>query len=112
MVGAEGFDLLYVTISRQRRGLEPLLLTGQRNTRWTNIEIGRLLGKGFQHRAHITNYKTDTQYTIQIKKIVWKDKKERLKRRVWIKSKEEGGLKVLSFKFIEDSVKLKCFTNI
>ena len=44
---------------------------------------------------------------------VWKDKKERLKRRVLIKNKEEGGLKVLSIKFIVDSVKLKCFfTNI
>ena len=44
---------------------------------------------------------------------VWKDKKERLKRRVLIKNKEEGGPKVPSFKFIVDSVKLKCFfTNI
>ena len=43
---------------------------------------------------------------------VWKDKKERLKRRVLIKNKEEGGLKVPSFKFIVDSVKLKCFLQI
>ena len=41
--------------------------------------------------------------------IVWKDKKERLKRRVLIKNKEEGGPKVPTFKFIVDSVKLKCF---
>ena len=40
---------------------------------------------------------------------VWKDKKEGLKRRVLIKSEEEGGLKVPSFKFIVDSVKLKGF---
>ena len=40
---------------------------------------------------------------------VWKDKKEGLKRRVLIKSEEEGGLKVPSFKFIVDSVKLKYF---
>ena len=40
---------------------------------------------------------------------VWRDKKERLKRRVLIKNKEEGGLKAPSFKFIVDLVKLKCF---
>ena len=43
---------------------------------------------------------------------MWKDKKERLKCRVLIKNKEEGGLKVPSFKFIVDSVKLKCFLQI
>ena len=43
---------------------------------------------------------------------VWKDKKERLKRRVLIKNKEEGGLEVPSFKFIVDSVKLKWFLQI
>ena len=43
---------------------------------------------------------------------VWKNKKERLKRRVLIKNKEEGGLKVTSFKFIVDSVKLKWFLQI
>ena len=43
---------------------------------------------------------------------MWKDKKERLKRRVLIKNKEEAGLKVPSFKFIVDSVKLKCFLQI
>ena len=43
---------------------------------------------------------------------VWKNKKERLKRKVLIKNKEEGGLKVPSFKFIVDSVKLKCFLQI
>ena len=44
--------------------------------------------------------------------LVWKDKKERFKRRVLIKNKEEGGLKVPSFKFIVDSVKLKWFLQI
>ena len=43
---------------------------------------------------------------------VWKDKKERLKRRVLIKITVEGGLKVPSFKFIVDSVKLQCFLQI
>ena len=43
---------------------------------------------------------------------VRKDKKEILKRRVLIKNKEEGGLKVPSFKFTVDSVKLKCFLQI
>ena len=40
---------------------------------------------------------------------VWRDKKERLKRRVLIKNKEEGGLKVPSFKFIVDSVEFPYF---
>ena len=43
---------------------------------------------------------------------VWKDKKTRVKRRVLIKNIEEGGLKVPLFKFIVDSVKLKCFLEI
>ena len=43
---------------------------------------------------------------------VWKDKKERLKRRDLIKNKEDCGLKVPSFKCIVDSLKVKCFLQL
>ena len=43
---------------------------------------------------------------------IWKGKKERLKRQILIKTKENGGLKVPCFRFIVDSVKLKWFIKL
>ena len=47
-------------------------------------------------------YIKELESVIHVYAFVWKDKKERLKRRGLIRNKEEGGLKVPSFKFMVD----------